>query len=340
MHHIAVLDDYQNVSQQFGNWAALRAVAQVSVFNDHLTDEDALVERLQPFDVLCVMRERTPLPRSLLQRLPQLRMIATTGNWNAAIDIEAAEALGITVCGTSSSLTAAAELTWALVLASVRRLPQELASFRQGGWQVAVGSDLHGRTLGLLGLGYTGSMVARYAQAFGMRVLAWSQNMTAESAGKHGASYVSKEELFQHSDIVSIHVRLSERTRGLVGARELGLMQPGAFLVNTARGPIVDEAALLEVLQRRRIAGAAVDVFGQEPLPPQHPLRALDNLIGTAHIGYVTQGSYELYYGESVQNIHAWIAGRPIRTMTTARREVDYVSRPAAEEDSGTSGKA
>jgi phosphoglycerate dehydrogenase-like enzyme len=339
MHQIAVLDDYQNVSQQFGDWAGLRAVAQVTVFNDHLTNEEALVERLQPFDVLCVMRERTPLPRSLLQRLPRLRLIATTGNWNAAIDIDAAEELGITVCGTASSLTAAAELTWALVLASVRRLPQELASLRQGGWQVSVGGDLHGRTLGLLGLGYTGAMVARYGQAFGMRVLAWSQNMTPEAAAQHGALYVSKDELFAQSDIVSIHVRLSPRTRGLVGARELALMQPSTFLINTARGPIVDEAALLEVLQQRRIAGAAVDVFAQEPLPPQHPFRSLDNLIATAHIGYVTQGSYELYYGESVQNIRAWIAGRPIRTMSTARREVDYVSRPVPEERTESQSK-
>lgn len=329
MHHIAVIDDFQNVSQQFGDWASLRPLADVTVFNDPLTDEDALAARLQPFDVLCVMRERTRFTRSLLERLPKLRMIASTGNWNAAIDIEAAEALGITVCGTSSSLTAAAELTWALLLASARRLPRELAAFRGGGWQVSVGTDLHGRTLGLLGLGYTGSMVARYAQAFGMRVLAWSRNLTPERAREHGATWVDKDTLLAGSDFVSIHVRLSERTRGLVGARELALMKPAAQLINTARGPIVDEAALLEALQARRIAGAAVDVYGQEPLPADHPFRRLDNLVATAHIGYVTDGSYDLYYGESVENIRAWIAGRPIRTMTTARSEVDYVSSSA-----------
>jgi phosphoglycerate dehydrogenase-like enzyme len=327
MHRIVVLDDFQNVSRRFGDWDGLRSSAEITVFNDHLAAEDGLVERLLPFDVLCVMRERTRLPGSLLRRLPKLRMIATTGNWNASIDIDAAESLGITVCGTSSSLTAAAELTWALVLASVRHLPAELAAFRQGGWQVAVGGDLHGKTLGLVGLGHTGSMVARYAQAFGMRVIAWSQNMTPESAKQHGAVHVPKDSLFRDSDIVSIHVRLSDRTRGLVGATELGLMKPGAWLVNTARGPIVDEAALLDALRRKRIAGAAVDVFDPEPLPAGHPFRTLPNLIGTSHIGYVTEGSYALYYGESVENIRAWIDGRPIRTMTSARREVDYTRR-------------
>jgi phosphoglycerate dehydrogenase-like enzyme len=246
-----------------------------------------------------------------------LRMIATTGNPNAAIDIEAAQSLGITVCGTASSLTSAAELTWALILASVRHLPAELTSFRQGGWQVSFGGDLHGKTLGVLGLGYSGSLVARYARAFGMRVIAWSQNMTAQLASDHGATFVSKDELFGASDIVSIHVRLSDRTRALVGARELALMKPRSYLVNTARGPIVEETALLEVLQQRRIAGAAVDVFESEPLAADHPFRSLSNFIGTSHIGYVTEGSYELYYGESVENIRAWIEGRPIRTITT-----------------------
>ncbi len=329
MHQIAVIDDYQNVSQNFGDWAGLREVAQVTVFNDRVGDEDALAAMLQPFDVLCVMRERTPLRRSLLERLPRLRMIATTGNWNAAIDIDAAEQLGITVCGTASSLSAAAELTWTLILASVRRLPAELAAFRGGRWQVSVGGDLRGRTLGVLGLSYTGSAVARIGSAFGMDVIAWSQNMTAELAAGNGARHVGRDELFATSDILSIHVRLSQRTRGLVGASELARMKPTAFLVNTARGPIVDEAALVAALTARRIAGAAFDVYEPEPLPADHVLRRLDNFIGTAHIGYVTEGSYQIYYGESVQNIRAWIEGRPIRTMTSASREVDYVSRPA-----------
>jgi phosphoglycerate dehydrogenase-like enzyme len=265
------------------------------------------------------MRDRTPLTHGLLHRLTQLRMIALTGPLTPTLDIEAAESLGITVCGTASSLTAQAELTWALILASVRHLPAEVTSFRQGGWQVSFGSDLHGKTLGVLGLGHSGSLIARYAQAFGMRVIAWSQNMTAESASRHGAALVSKDELFGASDIVSIHVHLSDRTRGLVGARELALMKPRSYLVNTSRGPIVDETALLGVLQQQRIAGAAVDVFESEPLPADHPFRRLPNLIGTPHIGYVTEGAYERYYGESVENIRAWIEGRPIRMITTTR---------------------
>ena len=320
MHHIAVLDDFQNVSQQFGDWAGLHSVAKVTVFNDHLVDEDALVQRLLPFDVLCVMRERTPLTRGLLHRLPKLRMIATTANWNASIDIEVAESLGITVCGTETLLSGQSELTWALILALVRRLPTEMASFRQGGWQVSVGGDLNGKTIGVLGLGNSGSSIARYAQAFGMRVVAWSQNMTAESASRHGAALVSKDELFGASDILSVHVRLSDRTRGLVGARELSLMKPRSYLVNTSRGPIVDEAALLDILQRQGIAGAAVDVFDTEPLPADHPFRRLPNLIGTSHIGYVTEGSYEVFYGETVENIRAWIEGQPIRKITSASR--------------------
>lgn len=322
MHRVAVLDDFQNVSQRFGDWAGLQSMAQVTVFNDHLGDQDALVQRLLPFDVLCVMRERTPLPHGLLHRLPQLRMIATTANWNASIDIEAAESLGIVVCGTETFLSGQAELTWALILASVRHLPAEVMSFRQGGWQVSVGGDLHGKTLGVLGLGHSGSLIARYAQAFSMRVIAWSQNMTAESASRHGAALVSKDELFAASDIVSIHVRLSDRTRGLVGARELALMKPRSYLVNTSRGPIVDERALLDVLQQQRIAGAAVDVYDLEPLPADHPFRHLPNLIGTSHIGYVTESSYELFYGETVENIRAWIEGRPIRVLTPAPRQV------------------
>lgn len=326
MHRIAVLDDYQNVSQRFGDWSALRRQAEVAVFTDHLRDEEALVRRLQPFDVLCVMRERTRFPRGVLQRLPNLRLIASTGNWNAAIDIDAAAELGITVCGTGSSPTAAAELTWALLLAAARQLPREVGAFRGGQWQVAVGSDLHGKTLGVLGLGHSGSMVARYGQAFGMRVLAWSQNMTPALAREQGAGYVPFDTLLAESDFLSIHVRLSDRTRGLIGADQLARMKPTCWLVNTARGPIVDEAALLQALRERRIAGAALDVFEPEPLPAGHPLRGLDNVIGTCHVGYVTDGSYALYYGESVENILAWIAGQPIRTLTPESREVAYVS--------------
>ncbi|BFG75918.1 D-2-hydroxyacid dehydrogenase family protein [Paraburkholderia terrae] len=324
MHKIAILDDFQNTSMKFGNWDSLRKHADITIFTDHIDNEDALVERLQPYDVLCVMRERTWFPRSVLSRLKNLKMLASTGPWNAAIDIEAADELGITVCGTASSLTAAAEHTWALILAAARHIPAEVSSFRNGGWQVSVGRDLSGKTIGLLGLGYSGSVTARVAQAFGMKTIAWSQNMTAESAATHGAQYVSKDELLASSDILSIHVRLSERTRGLIGARELSLMQPHALLVNTARGPIVDEDALIAALSRKLIAGAALDVFDIEPLPVTHPFRTMDNVIATAHLGYVTEGSYEFYYGESVENIRAWIKGEPIRTLTAERREISY----------------
>lgn len=326
MHKIAILDDFQNTSLKFGNWDSLRKQADITVFTDHIDNEDELVERLQPYDILCVMRERTWFPRSVLSRLKNLKLLASTGPWNAAIDIEAADELHITVCGTASSLTAAAEHTWALILAAARHIPSEVSSFRNGGWQVSVGRDLSGKTIGLLGLGYSGSVTARVAQAFGMKTIAWSQNMTAESAAKHGAQYVSKDELLASSDILSIHVRLSERTRNLVGAHELSLMRPHALLVNTARGPIVNEEALIAALNRKQIAGAAMDVFDVEPLPADHPYRTMENVIATSHIGYVTEGSYEFYYGESVENIRAWMKGEPIRTLSSTKREISYQS--------------
>lgn len=327
MHKIAVLDDFQRVAHRFADWGSLAPQAQVTFFQDQVSGE-ALVERLRPFEILCVMRERTPLPRRLLQQLPNLRLIATTGNWNAAIDMEAADELGITVCATGSSPTAAAELTWALLLACARQLPRELAAFRGGRWQETVGSDLHGRTLGLIGLGHTGSAVARYGQAFGMQVLAWSQNMTPQAAADKGAEYVGKEELLRRSDFVSIQVRLSERTRGLLGAAELALMKRTAWLVNTARGPIVDQDALLRALREGTIAGAAADVFATEPLGADDPLRTQENFIGTSHIGYVTEDAYRIYYGESFENIRAWLQGKPIRTITAQLREVAFVSGP------------
>jgi phosphoglycerate dehydrogenase-like enzyme len=324
MHKIAILDDFQNTALKFGDWEGLRQHAEITVFTDHIDNEDALVKRLLPYDILCVMRERTWFPRSVLKKLTNLKLLASTGPWNAAIDIEAADEFGITVCGTASSLTAAAEHTWALILAATRHIPREVASFRNGGWQVSVGGDLSGKTIGLLGLGYTGSVTARVAQAFGMKTIAWSQNMTTESAAKLGVQYVSKDELLASSDILSIHVRLSERTRDLIGAREFSLMQPHALLINTARGPIVNEAALIDALKRKQIAGAGIDVFDVEPLPAHHPLRSMDNVIATSHVGYVTEGSYEFYYGQSVENIAAWIKGKPIRTLTSTRREISY----------------
>ena len=304
---IAVLDDYQNVALTMADWSVLDGRAGVTVFNDHLAEPDAVVARLQPFDIVCVMRERTPMTRAIIERLPKLRLIASTATGNASIDLEAAEEQGVQVVHTSYSPAPTVELTWALILASARNLLAENAALRGGGWQRQTGGDLAGRTLGLLGLGNIGAAMARIGQAFGMKVIAWSQNLTAERAASAGVELVTKEELFRQADIVSIHLRLSGRTRGLVGAAELALMKPTARLVNTSRGPIVVEADLVAALEGGKFAGAAVDVFDQEPLPPDHPFRSLPNLLATPHIGYVTRGLYERFYRDTVQNIVHWL---------------------------------
>ncbi len=313
---VAVLDDYQGVALKMADWSVLDGRAEITVFRDHLSEPSAIVERLIPFDVVCVMRERTPLPGSILARLPNLKLIVSTGPRNASIDLAAARALGITVCNTGYSSHAAAELTWALILALVRSIPVEYLSVRSGGWQVSVGGDLHGRTLGVIGLGRLGGAVARVGRAFDMQVLAWSQNLTRERAEAHGARLVSKEVLFREADIVTIHLVLSERTRGLVGRSDLELMKPTAYLVNTSRGPIVDEAALIETLRKRTIAGAALDVYDVEPLPESHPFRSLDNVLATPHIGFVTSSAYEVFYRDTVEDIVAWLDGRPVRVAT------------------------
>jgi len=304
---IAVLDDYQNVALTMADWSVLDGRASVTVFNDHLAEPDAVVARLQPFDIVCVMRERTPMTRAIIERLPKLRLIASTATGNASIDLEAAEKQGVQVVHTGYSSAPTVELTWALILASARNLLAENAALRGGGWQRQIGNDLAGRTLGLLGLGNIGAAMARIGQAFGMKVIAWSQNLTAERAASADAELVTKEELFRQADIVSIHLRLSGRTRGLVGAAELALMKPTARLVNTSRGPIVVEADLVAALEDGKIAGAAIDVFDQEPLPPDHPFRSLPNLLATPHIGYVTRGLYERFYRDTVQNIVHWL---------------------------------
>ena len=264
---IAILDDYQNVALSMADWSVLEGRATVTVFNDHLANADAVVARLQPFEVVCVMRERTPMTRAVIERLPRLRLIASTATRNASIDLRAAEERGVQVVHTGYSSAPTIELTWALILACARHLVNENASLRGGGWQRFVGDDLGGRTLGLLGLGNIGSAVAQIGKAFGMTVVAWSQNLTAERAATAGALLVTKDELFRQADFVSIHLVLSSRTRGLVGAAELALMKPTARLVNTSRGPIVIEADLVEALRNGKIAGAAIDVFDQEPLP-------------------------------------------------------------------------
>jgi len=307
LFRIAVLDDYQNVALSMANWSALDGQATITVFNDHLPDTDAVVAGLQPFDVVCVMRERTPMTRAVISRLPKLRLIASTATRNASIDLEAAAERGIEVVHTSYSSDSTIELTWALILASARNLVAENASLCAGGWQRLIGDDLRGRTLGVLGLGNIGGAVARIGRAFGMEVIAWSQNLTAERAAKAGAALVSKEELFRQADILTIHLVLSSRTRGLVSAKELALMKPTARLVNTSRGPIVIEADLIAVLQSGKIAGAALDVFDQEPLPADHLFRSLPNLLATPHIGYVSRDLYQRFYQDTVDNIRQWL---------------------------------
>ena len=314
MVKIAILDDYQDCARSLADWSLLKD-AEITVFRDHLFDEAAVADRLKPFDIVCAMRERTALPATLLEKLPNLKLIATTGMWNAAIDIEAAKARGITVCGTLAPETPTAELTWALILALTRNIPAETTSIRNGGWQVTVGSDLAGRTLGILGMGRLGSKVAKVGLAFGMKVVTWSQNITEERAEAAGARMVTKEELFRESDILSVLVILSHRTRGLVGAADLALMKPSAYLINTARGPIVDEAALVDVLRQKKIAGAAIDVYDPEPIAADHPFRSLPNVVATGHVGYVSQDTYRQFWGETVENIAAFLKGAPIRVI-------------------------
>ena len=309
MFSIAVLDDYQVVALSMADWSVLDGRATVTVFSNHLTDQDAIVARLQPFDIVCVMRERTPLSREILARLPKLRLIVSTGTINASIDVKAAQERGVQVVYTGYTSTATIELTWALILASARNLLAESASLQGGGWQRTVGDDMAGQTLGVLGLGNVGEAVARIGLAFGMKVIAWSQNLTAERAAAAGVDLVAKETLFRQADIVSIHLVLSRRTRGLVGAAELALMKPTARLVNTSRGPIVNESDLLAALQSGRIAGAAIDVFDQEPLPPDHPFRRQAKLLATPHIDYVSRGLYEVFYRDTVANIVQWLDG-------------------------------
>jgi phosphoglycerate dehydrogenase-like enzyme len=307
---IAVLDDYQGVARAMADWTPVDARARVDVFSDHLADTDAVVRRLLPYDVVCVMRERTPLGRDRIERLPRLKLICSTGGRNASVDVAAAAERGIEVLHTGYTSAPTVELAWALILAGARHLTTESASLRSGGWQVTVGDDLATKTLGILGLGRVGSQVAKVGLAFGMQVIAWSQNLTGEAAAAAGARLVSKEALLRQSDIVSIHLVLSGRTLGLIGAAELALMKPTARLVNTSRGPIVVESALTEALAAGRIAGAAIDVFDTEPLPSDHPYRRIGGLLATPHIGYVSRGLYQRFYGDTVANILRWLDGR------------------------------
>jgi phosphoglycerate dehydrogenase-like enzyme len=311
---IAVLDDYQHAAGRFADWSRLED-HDVTFFHESLGDSATVARALASFEIVCLMRERTPFTAELLGRLPRLELLVTTGLRNASLDLEAAARRGVTVCGTEALGTPTAELTWALILALARRIPAEDRALREGRWQESVGVGLEGKTLGVVGLGRIGSAVARIGAAFGMRLIAWSENLTAERAGACGAELVAKEALFGDADVLTVHLVLSERTRSLVGARELGLMKPTAFLVNTSRGPIVEEDALLTALAEGGIAGAGLDVYDVEPLPPGHPLRAAPNTVLTPHLGYVTEESYGLFYTQTVEAITAYLAGSPVRVL-------------------------
>ncbi|MFD8492130.1 D-2-hydroxyacid dehydrogenase family protein [Amycolatopsis sp. NPDC059657] len=310
---IAILDDYQDVALGFADWASLNA--EIEVFTEAFGHADEVAERLKGFEVVVAMRERTRFPAELLARLTDLKLLVSTGRRNAAIDVPAARELGITVSSTGYIPQPTAEHTWALILAAARNLPREVQSMRDGGWQTTVGMTLHGKTLGLLGLGTLGAGAAKIGQVFGMETIAWSQNLTQEKAEPHGVTAVSKEELFSRADVLSIHLVLSDRSRGLVGAEELAMMKKTAILVNTSRGPIVDETAMVDALRRKEIGCAAIDVYDNEPFPADHPLRSLENTVLTPHIGFVTREVYEIFYRDAVEDIAAYQAGEPIRLM-------------------------
>jgi phosphoglycerate dehydrogenase-like enzyme len=313
---IAILDDYQNVALSMADWSGLQKNHKIVAFNERLPDVEAVARALAEFEIVGVMRERTPFQRALFEKLPKLKLLVTTGKRNASIDLEAAKAHGVTVCNTGGAGRATAELTVGLMIALARHFREEFQTMRPGGgWQTTLGIDLEGRTLGLLGLGNLGAKVGRIGASMGMKVIAWSQNLTPEQAKERGAERVEKDELFRRSDVISIHLVLSPRSRGLVGAHELALMKPTALLINTSRGPIVDEAALLAALKEKRIGGFGGDTYDVEPLPGDHPLRTEPRALLTPHLGYVTEETYRDFFGGMVQVIEAWLAGKPINVL-------------------------
>ncbi len=312
---LAILDDYQGVALRLGPWDRLPPGLKVEVFRKHLGGPDAVVAALAPFDAILAMRERTPFPKAVIDRLPNLRLLMTTGARNRSIDVAACTARGVTVCGTPSAGNPTVDLTWGLILCLLRDIPGQQRSLREGRWQTGLGLAAEGLTLGCVGLGNLGSKVARVGAALGMRVIGWSQNLTDEAAAKAGATRVDKQTLLREADVVTIHLVLSERSRGLIGAAELALMKPTAYLVNTSRGPIVDQAALIAALTGKRIAGAGLDVFDTEPLPAGHPLLAAPNTVLTPHLGYVTEQNYRMYFTSAVENLLAYLAGNPLRVI-------------------------
>jgi D-3-phosphoglycerate dehydrogenase len=316
-YRCAILDDYQNVAMTLGDWSQVSKDVEVKVFNTPIGDNDKVVAALQDFDIVAMMRERTPFLRPVIERLPKLKLLITTGARNLSIDLAAAKERNITVCGTPSFGNPTTGIVFGLMLELTRRIGFENARMKAGeAWQVTIGQDLEGLTLGVIGLGKLGIRAANVAKAFGMKVIAWSPNMTPEKAQEVGVGYVSKEDLFRQADFVTIQVQLGERSRGLIGAKELDLMKPTAYLINTARAPIVDQDALMKVLRERKIAGAGLDVFTVEPLPLDHPYRKMDNVVITPHLGYVSQQNYAQYFPGIVEDIRGWIDGKPVRVIS------------------------
>ncbi len=315
-YRCAILDDYQNVALKVADWSKVSGDLDIKVFNEHLGGPDNVVKALQGFGIVCAMRERTAFPRAVIEKLPDLKLLITTGLRNASFDVAAAKERGVVVCGTPSVGNPTSGIAIGLMLELTRRIGYENARMKAGvPWQTTIGIDLDGLTLGVLGLGKLGIRTANIAKAFGMKVIAWSQNLTPEKCKEAGVDYVSKEDLFRQADFITIHLVLSQRSRGLVGANELGLMKPSAYIINTSRGPIIDEAALLAVLRDKKIAGAGLDVFDVEPLPTDHPLRKMDNVVLTPHLGYVATQNYRSYFGGVVEDIRAFLDGKPVRVM-------------------------
>ncbi|MFY9768718.1 MAG: D-2-hydroxyacid dehydrogenase family protein [Xanthobacteraceae bacterium] len=313
----AILDDYQNVALKVADWGKVKDRVEIKVFQEHLGGSEKVIAALQGFQIIVAMRERTAFPKTVLDALPDLKLLITTGMRNASIDTEAAKARGVTVCGTGTFGNPTSGIAIGLMLELTRRIGYENARLRAGAsWQTTIGLDLEGMTLGIVGLGKLGTRTANIAKAFGMKVVAWSQNLTAEKCREAGVDYATKDDLFRQSDFITVHVVLSGRTRGLIGAAELGLMKPTAFLINTSRGPIIDEAALIAALRQRKIAGAGLDVFDVEPLPLDHPFRTMDNVVITPHLGYVSEQNYRRYFGDAIENIRGFLDGKPVRVLS------------------------
>lgn len=316
MKKLAILDDYQDVAMDMADWSPLEGDVEITVFNDHLSDEDAVAERLKAFELVMIMRERTPFPRSLFEKLPNLEHLISSGMRNLSVDVDAAGDNGVICTGTPSLGYPTAELTWGLIHSLARHVPFEDRETRAGGWQKTVGVGLRDKVLGVMGLGRIGVDVARVGIATGMQVIAWSENLTQDKCDEVGARLVTKEELLEQSDFLTIHLLLSDRTRGLIQADDLARMKPSAFIINTSRGPIIDEPALINALQNRKIGGAGIDVFEVEPLPLDHPLRDMPNMVIMPHLGYVTVENYQNWYGGTVENVRSWLDGKTINQMS------------------------